>query len=92
MNLQMEHDKLLARDTDGRIIGRLLFLDLAPNVVNILSVHVAEEHRGQGIARQMMDRFLEYAREHDKEVIPSCSYAKAYFEQHPELSPLIYQS
>lgn len=42
----------------------------------ILFVFVTSKLRGQGIAKQLVDRVVEYADDKKKKIIPVCSYAK----------------
>lgn len=42
----------------------------------ILSVFVSSKLRGQGIAKQLVDKVVEYAVDKKKKIIPACSYAE----------------
>lgn len=90
MELKLQKDRILAIE-NNKEEGRLLFLPVAPNIVNILSIHVDEEYRGHGIARQLMEAFIDYAKKNNKQIIPTCSYASSYFQKHTELSELLYK-
>lgn len=37
--------------------------------------------RGQGIAAQLVEKVLEYAKENNLKVVPICSYVKKYLEK-----------
>lgn len=49
---------------------------------------VPQEIGGRGIAGQLVRAALEYARGQGWKVIPACSYAAAFFQQHPEYADL----
>lgn len=46
------------------------------------------EARGQGLAGRVVKVALEYAREHDLRVVPSCPYVDEYMKEHPEYQDL----
>ena len=70
--------------------SRLDYLQDGKNFV-ITHVGVHPELRGQGLAGQIVEASLTYAREHDFRVIPMCSYAAAYIRRHPEYLELTNQ-
>lgn len=39
--------------------------------------YVSDELRGEGVAEQLVDEMVKYARAKDKKLIPECSYAKS---------------
>jgi predicted GNAT family acetyltransferase len=45
--------------------------------------------RGGGIASQLTDHALRYAREHGYKVVPSCPFVAVYIERHPEYRDLV---
>jgi predicted GNAT family acetyltransferase len=48
--------------------------------------YVTPEYRGGDIAKRMLDRVAEEARQEGKKIIPLCSYARIQFERNPEYS------
>ena len=63
--------------------------EFAPGVVNIDHTFVDEALRGQGVAAQMMERIARSLRETGRKAIPTCSYAKKWFGQHPEYADVL---
>ncbi|MFB5674020.1 GNAT family N-acetyltransferase [Paenibacillus terreus] len=45
--------------------------------------YVTPEYRGGDIAKRMLDRVAEEARQEAKKIIPLCSYARIQFERNP---------
>ncbi|QNR09049.1 GNAT family N-acetyltransferase [Macrococcoides canis] len=45
--------------------------------------------RGQGVAKQLVERAVDYARENNLKVVPLCSYARVVMERDPEMQSLI---
>ena len=60
---------------------------LNPDTLRITHTYVPDAARGQGVAGRMTQAALEYARTHDLEVIPICSYAAAYLARQRRTKP-----
>lgn len=43
---------------------------------------VSDELRGQGIAGQLVEAMVNYAKQEGVKLVPECSYAKGYIEKH----------
>lgn len=50
---------------------------------------VPPEHRGRGIAERLVRHALDYARDNQLKVIPTCPFVASVIEEHPEYEPLI---
>ena len=44
--------------------------------------------RGQGIAKQLLEKVIELAKNNNAQIIPTCSYAKAAFAANPDYQKL----
>ncbi|MGO3017772.1 MAG: GNAT family N-acetyltransferase, partial [Anaerococcus sp.] len=51
--------------------------DITHTVVNPI-------YGGKGIAGELLDKVVDYAKENDIKLIPSCSYARKKFNENPE--------
>jgi len=58
---------------------------------NIIAEHtvVSESLRGQGIARKLALKLIEYARENNLKIIPACSYVVKFFERNSEFEDVL---
>lgn len=66
---------------DGNIeVGECDFIESA-NSWNIIHTEVNKEYQGQGIARKLVEKVLEYAKKEHKEIMAECSYAKKVIEK-----------
>lgn len=50
---------------------------------------VPPAYRGQGLAAQLVETGLQWAREQGLKVQPACSYVNAYIQRHPEWQNLV---
>ena len=48
-----------------------------------------KEYRGRGLAARLMRAVIEYARKNESKIVPNCSYAKSYFENHPDYRDIL---
>lgn len=50
---------------------------------------VPQQLGGQGVGSTLVKHALDYAREHDKKVVPQCSFVASYISKHPEYQDLV---
>lgn len=70
-------------EKDGKQVAELDF-EIKNNILNAYHTGVRSELEGQGIAGKLFDKMVNYARENNYRVIPSCSYILAKFRRNPE--------
>jgi len=58
-------------------------------VMKVNHTLVDKAHRGKGLAHQLYAVMVQFAREHQRQVIPTCPFVAAMFEQHPEHKDLL---
>lgn len=74
-----EQNKSVAYD-DNTQIGECDFIE-TENCWNIVHTEVDNSYQGQGIARKLVEKVIENAKENNKKVIAECSYAKKILEK-----------
>lgn len=74
-----EQNKSVAYD-DNIQIGECDFIE-TENCWNIVHTEVDNSYQGQGIARKLVEKVIENAKENNKKVIAECSYAKKILEK-----------
>ncbi|PTT87080.1 GNAT family N-acetyltransferase [Pelomonas sp. HMWF004] len=50
---------------------------------------VPAAYQGQGLAAQLVEAGLQWAREQGLKVVPACSYVRIYLQRHPEWQHLV---
>ena len=50
---------------------------------------VPPELGGKGVGSALVKHALNYARQHDKKVIPQCSFVSSYINNHPDYQDLV---
>jgi predicted GNAT family acetyltransferase len=75
------------------IDGKLAELNyvLRPGKIIYTSTHVPRSLEGGGVGSALAKIALEFARENNLSVTPSCSFVRAYIKRHPEYEELTLQ-
>ena len=50
---------------------------------------VPEAERGRGVGEALVKGVLDWARAHDRRIVPSCPFVAAYLQDHPEAQDLV---
>ncbi|WP_276371347.1 GNAT family N-acetyltransferase [Chryseolinea sp. H1M3-3] len=59
-------------------------IGISGNNLMVYHTEVAEELKGQGIAKDLLSKMVEYARQKQLKVVPLCQYVSAQFNRHPD--------
>lgn len=71
--------------------GHTAYLEynLADKIIQLIHTEVPEPLRGQGIASELVQSSLDWAREHQVKVDVVCPVVAAYLRKHPQYSDLV---
>lgn len=81
MKEQLLEDKYLLLDENDNVLAEIDFPKIDKSTVEITHTVVSPSLQGQGIARKLVEKVLEVAKEKGYKVTASCSYAKHYLEK-----------
>lgn len=91
MNLNIEHDKknqrFFVKKNDEE--SELKYKTLDDQTLDYYSTFVPESLRHQGIAAQITEAALQYAKDNNYQVVASCPYVKSYIVDHPQYQNLL---
>lgn len=68
-------------ERDGRRIAEMTYTRSNPSLVVVDHTFVDPSLRGQGVARQLQDAMVAWARANHTKVVPVCSYVKVQFDR-----------
>jgi predicted GNAT family acetyltransferase len=90
VKLEVRHNPE-ARCFEGFVDGELCRADyrLADGVMHIFHTEVPRRMEGRGLAAQVVQGTLDYARANGLQVVPACGYVRAYMRRHPEAMDLL---
>ena len=74
IQMTITNTEILAME-DGKLLGKIEFA-LSDNKITILHTYAYES--GRGIGTLLMQKAVEWAKEHDYTIIPVCSFAQKY--------------
>lgn len=72
---QLKKDGKMQAEITWTMLGDVMVMD---------HTFVSQELRGQGVAKKLLDRAAEYAREHEYRMEAVCSYVVTAFERYKE--------
>ncbi len=81
MEERIFEDKYLLVDEKEEILAEIDFPLVNDGVIEITHTIVSHSLQGQGIAKRLVEKVLEIAKEKGYKVTASCSYAKHYLEK-----------
>lgn len=70
-------------EEEGNDIAEMVIGE-TPTDLTVYHTEVSGHHQGKGLARQLFDEMLTYARGRKLKVISLCAYVTAQFKRHPE--------
>ncbi len=89
MQLTHEKHRIYAKSPEGKLLAEVTFPPVSADVVDINHTFVDDSLRGRGIADALLRAAVAQLREQNQHARASCSYAKVWFERHPEQQELL---
>ena len=65
------------------------FEKIEPNILDLIHTLVPEELGGKGVGSKLVSGALQYCKDNNLLIIPSCSFVKSYIDKHPEWKELV---
>lgn len=59
-------------------------IGISGNNMTVFHTEVSDKLKGQGVASKLLEKMVDYARDHKLQVIALCPYVSAQFKRHPE--------
>ena len=82
MEIKSGKNKFYIGESESQALAYITFADgQQDNVIVADHTFVKPELRGQNVARALLDRLANYAREHNLKIKPVCSYVVKSFEK-----------
>jgi predicted GNAT family acetyltransferase len=89
--MSVEHDTASRRFTFAATSGTavLAYAPAGPGLLELYSTYVPPADRGKGIAAQLVQAAIQYARAEGLRIVPSCWYVAQWIRHHPEHADLV---
>lgn len=86
MDFKYEDGRIYLEDANGKLLAEVTYPAVSSKVSEINHTFVDNSLRGQGIAGQLLLACAERLRSEGRRAIPTCSYAKGWFEKNKDYS------
>lgn len=89
-NIEINHNEQNKR-FETTIDGQTGYISYAQRGDTLVYDHtiVPQALGGQGVGSALVKHALDYARAHDKKVVPQCSFVASYINKHPSYKDLV---
>ncbi|MCW9717776.1 GNAT family N-acetyltransferase [Avibacterium sp. 21-599] len=78
MNIQHQQNQqdgeFFVLDDQGQKVAKLTYYFIDAHSINANHTYVSERLRGQGVADKLYQALVQFVREHQLNLVPSCSY------------------
>ena len=89
MEYVYEKNRIYLKNENKEILAEVTFPNIDENTVEINHTFVDSSLRGKGIANELLVNLVNYIKTNNLKCIPTCSYAKAWFEKNPNEKGLL---
>lgn len=89
MNFVHNENQIALYSESNELLAEITFPYFNESTVNINHTYVNPVLRGQGIASKLMLELIEELTKRNLKAVPSCTYAQAWFNKHPEYHNLL---
>ncbi|WP_425559544.1 GNAT family N-acetyltransferase [Lactiplantibacillus plajomi] len=90
MEFTREPNRFFFNDEQGKLAGEITFPAINDGQTWVIEhTFVRDDFGHQGLAGQLTQAVIDAARAEDKQIQPLCTYAKAYFDRHPEAGDVL---
>lgn len=72
-------------------IAFIEFDKIEPNILDLLHTEVPDELAGKGIGSKLVLSALQYCKDNELKIFPSCPFIAKYIDKHPEWKELVSQ-
>ncbi|ASN06973.1 GNAT family N-acetyltransferase [Virgibacillus necropolis] len=84
-------NKFFVGDNEEKPLAEIIFVPADDDKLIIEHTIVSNELSGQGVAGELVEKVVNYAREEGKKIITECSYAKSKIAKTPEFQDVLAQ-
>ncbi len=67
------------------------FDKMEPNILDLVHTEVPEALSGKGVGSKLVEGALQYSKDNELKIIPSCPFIKSYIDKNPQWKDLIVQ-
>lgn len=76
-------------EIDGKEQAIMTFVFTNDNKISIDHTEVYAGNEGKGLAKKLVNKAVDYAREHNLKIIPVCTFVKSVIDKTPEFKDIV---
>ena len=76
-------------DASGKRMAEISYIWRDDSTIDANHTWVDDSLQGQGVARQLLDTLVEFAREKKLKIVPTCSYVEVMFRREKSFADVI---
>jgi len=90
MDINIENNAS-AKRFETIVAGYQVFIDyeLEDKIMTLVHTKVPSELEGQGLGGSLVKAALDYAKNHDLQVVPQCPFVRSYVDRHQEYKTIL---
>lgn len=87
MEIKKGYNKFYIGENEKQVVAEISWTVRGSTII-ANHTYVAKELRGQNIAKQLLNKLIDMAKQENKKIRPVCSYVVAQFDKNPDLNDL----
>ena len=84
MDIKQGNQEFFIGENEAHAIGRITYEIESDDIIIANHTFVSPDHRGKNLAKLLLDKLVEFARENNLKIRPQCSYVVRAFEKYKE--------
>lgn len=89
LTVKQTSNKLYIGDDPQAPLAEIHFVEIGDDRLDVDHTFVSETLRGQGIGDLLVERVVDYARQHGKKIIPTCPFVKNRLERNKQYHDIL---
>jgi hypothetical protein len=87
-----KNERIFYIEQEGKVIAEMTYYFREDYEIVINHTYVSPVLRGKGIARKLIEKGVEFAREKGYKIYPTCSYAKELLNREEQFADVVLKS
>ena len=92
--MEISHEDLATKgsfylERGGKRLAEMTYSKAGADRIIIDHTEVADELRGEGVGKQLVEKAVSYAREQQISIVPLCPFARSVFDKYHELRDVL---
>lgn len=91
LEIKKGNNKFFVGENEDTPLGEINYHVTEEGQLDVVRTFVSDELRGEGLAQDLLERMIKFAREENKKIIPTCPYVKRKMEANESYQDVLYK-